>query len=157
MPDPANIWEEGGYPPSSFYFQVVFERSAGIADVSFQEVSGIGPELETQEVIEGGENTYVHQLPKVVKHPKLILKRGIAKKTSDLVEWCREVLEEFTLPIKPKAFQVRLLNEKGDPIRSWSFANAYPVHWEVESFHSTKSEVAIEKIEFRYSYSKRFI
>jgi len=157
MPDPPNIWEEGGYPPSSFYFRVVFERSAGIADVSFQEVSGIGWEIDVESVVEGGENRYVHQLPKGAKHPKLVLKRGIAKKNSGLVEWCRSVLEQFEMPIKPKALQVKLLDGRGDPIRSWSIAGAYPVNWEVENFNATKNEVAIEKIELNYTTLTRFI
>jgi phage tail-like protein len=157
MPDPASIWEEGGYPPSSFYFRVVFDRSADISDVSFQEVSGISSEIDIESVVEGGENRYIHQLPKGVKHPKLILKRGIAKKSSGLVEWCRSVLEQFKTPIEPKALQVRLLNESGDPIRSWAITRAYPVKWEIGNLNSTKNEVAIETIEFSYATLTRFI
>lgn len=138
---------EHGYPPSAFYFKVVIGKTV----TSFQEVTGIGSEIETEEVIEGGENRYVHRLPKAVKHPKLVLKRGIAPGKSPLVRWCKDVLEEFKIPIKPELLHVHLLNEKGDPIRSWSFANAYPVNWEVESFNSTKNEVALEKIELSYT------
>ncbi len=152
MPDSQNIWEAGGYPPPSFYFRV---EIAGVSDVSFQEVTGIGSEMETEDYAEGGENTYVHRLPKAVKHPKLVLKRGVAKKTSPLVKWCRNVLEEFSIPIKTKSLHVRLLNEKGDPIRAWSVASAYPINWEIESLNSTKNEVAIEKIELSYTSCKR--
>jgi hypothetical protein len=37
----------------------------------------------------------------------------------------------------------------------WSFADAYPVNWEVENFNATKNAVAIEKIELAYSTSRR--
>ncbi|MGE3976123.1 MAG: phage tail protein [Nitrospira sp.] len=157
MPDPPNIWEEDGYPPAAFYFRVVFDRSTGISDVSFQEVSGISSEIDFESVVEGGENRFVHRLPKGVRHPKLVLKRGIAKKNSGLVEWCRSVLEQFKTPIEPKAIQVRLLNENGDPIRSWAIAGAYPVKWEVGNLNSTKNEVAIETIELSYATLTRFI
>ncbi|TPW15554.1 MAG: hypothetical protein FD130_1178, partial [Halothiobacillaceae bacterium] len=40
---------------------------------------------------------------------------------------------------------------------AWTFANAYPVSWEVESFSSTKNEVAIEKLELSYNYSNRMM
>ena len=137
----------GDYPPSAFHFKVVFSATAGMADTSFQEVSGIGSEIDTEEVVEGGENRYVHRLPKGVKHPKLVLKRGIAKGTSPLVIWCRSVLEaDFIAPIVPMPILVFLLDENGAPARAWSFANAYPVNWEVDDFNSTKNEVAIEKI-----------
>jgi len=146
------------YQPSAFYFKVVFAATAGMADTSFQEVSGIGSEIETEPYSEGGENRYVHQLPKSVKHPKLVLKRGIAKMTSPLVVWCRTVFEgDFIVPIVPMPLMVYLMNENKIPIRAWSFANAFPVNWEVENFNSTKNEVAIEKIELNYNYSNRVI
>ncbi len=71
------------YPPVAFYFSVYINgirRDAG--DNSFQEVSGLNVELETEDVAEGGENRFVHNLPKQIKHPKLVLKRGIAEKKS---------------------------------------------------------------------------
>lgn len=146
------------YPPSAFYFKVVFSATAGMSDTSFQEVSGIGSEIETEPYVEGGENRYVHQLPKAVKHPKLVLKRGIATMTSPLVIWCRSVFEGgFMIPIIPMPMMVYLMNENKIPIRAWTFANAYPVSWEVESFNSTKNEVAIEKLELNYNYSNRMI
>ncbi|MGD8588099.1 MAG: phage tail protein [Chromatiales bacterium] len=147
-----------GYQPAAFYFKVVFSASAGASDTSFQEVSGIGSEIETEPYSEGGENRYVHQLPKTVKHPKLVLKRGIAKISSPLVIWCRSVFEgDFMSPIEPMPIMVYLMNENKIPIRAWSFTNAYPVNWEVDSFNSTKNEVAIEKIELNYNYSNRVI
>lgn len=146
------------YPPACFYFKVAFSATLGMMDTSFQEVTGIGSEIDTEEVVEGGENRYVHRLPKGVKHTQLELKRGIAKISSPLVVWCRSVLEaDFAVPIVAMPMTVFLLNEERLPIRAWSFANAYPVKWEVEPFQSTKNEVAIEKIVLSYNYSNRFI
>ena len=146
------------YPPSAFYFKVDFFSPYGKGDASFQEVSGIGSEIETEDVIEGGENRYVYRLPKSVKHPKLVLKRGIATMNSPLVMWCKSVLEAgFIAPIVPLSLLVFLMNENKFPIRAWGFANAYPVKWEVDAFNSTKNEVAIEKIELSYTYSYRLI
>ena len=146
------------YPPTGFYFKVIFSATLGMSDTSFQEVSGISSEVELEEVVEGGENRYVHRLPKSVKHPKLVLKRGIAKMTSPLVIWCRSVFEaDFIAPIVPMPILVYLMNENKIPIRVWSFANAYPVQWEVEPLNSTKNDVAIEKIELSYNYSNRLI
>jgi len=141
------------YPPPAFYFRVDI---AGVSDTSFQEVTGIGPEIETEDVIEGGENRFVHRLPKSIRHPKLVLKRGVARMNSQLVNWCRDVLEgDFNKPFVTKEINVKLLNEEGQSFLNWSFSNAFPVHWEVEAFNSTKNDVAIETVEFVYSYSKR--
>ena len=145
-----------GYPPSAFYFRVVFGKPSEGLDTSFQEVTGIKSELTIEEVIEGGENRFVHQLPKGVKQSKLVLRRGIANQQSPLVQWCQTILEgTLSESFEPKLVYVHLLNPTGTPVRSWSFANAYPVSWEVESFESSKNQVAIEKIELSYNYSKR--
>lgn len=148
----------GAYPPSAFYFSVVLGATLGLTDTSFQEVSGIGAEIDVEPVVEGGENRFVHQLPKGVKHTNLELKRGIASMTSPLVIWCRSVMElDFIAPIVPQPVCVYLMNENSIPIRAWTFANAWPVKWSVDSFNSTKNEVAIEKIVLSYTYSNRII
>jgi len=146
------------YPPAAFYFKVAFGTTVGQTDTSFQEVSGISAEVDTETVVEGGENRYVHTLPKGVKHPNLELKRGIAPLKSPLVVWCRSIFEmDFITPIVAQPIVVQLLDQAKLPIRAWSFANAFPVKWEVENFNSTKNEVAIEKIVLSYTYSNRLI
>ncbi len=145
------------YPAPAFHFRVEFAHTPGL-DAAFQEVSGIGPEMETEDVAEGGENRFVHRLPKTVKHPRLVLKRGIGAVASPLVKWCKTVLEnDFATPVKPTSVLVTLLDENGLPLRVWSFLNAFPVKWEVDAFNSTKNEVAIESIELSYQYSKRVV
>jgi len=154
----SSMFSSDGYQPSAFYFKVVFGATLGLTDTSFQEVSGIAAELDTETVVEGGENRYVHTLPKGVKHPRLELKRGIAPMTSPLVLWCRSVFElDFIAPIIAQPVGVYLMNADRIPIRAWSFANAYPIKWEVDGFGSTKNEVAIEKIVLSYTYSNRLI
>ena len=112
--------------------------------------------METETVVEGGENRFVYQLPKAVKHPRLVLKRGVAPFNSRLVTWCRNVLEGgLSQPLVPKLVHVALLDESGQPLRLWSFENAYPVKWDVEPFNATKNEVALEKVELSYLFSKR--
>ena len=145
------------YPPSAFYFKVEFFSPYGKGDTSFQEVSGIGAEIETEEVAEGGDQ-YVHRLPKSIKYPRLVLKRGIATINSPLVKWCKSVLEAgFIASIVALPLLVFLMNEDKVPIRAWSFANAYPVKWDIDAFNSTKNEVAIETIELSYTNSQRLV
>ncbi len=153
---PSLLWTRPEDPPAAFYFTVTFGTQPKDADSSFRELSGIAPEMETESVPEGGENRYVLALPKAVKHPKLVLKRGIAPVTSRLLMWCQAALEGgLNRPIFPKLVHVFLLDANGTPLRAWSLANAFPVKLEVEAFNATKNEVAVEKIELSYAYSKR--
>jgi len=143
-------------PPSAFHFVVSIGSAPRDADCWFREVSGIAAELELESVVEGGENRFVHQLPKSVKHLRLVLKRGVAPSDSRLVSWCREVLEGGPgQPITTQLLRVSMLDETGQPLRTWSFADAFPVKWEVEPFNATKNEVAMEKVEISYLASKR--
>jgi len=144
------------YPPPAFHFRVHFEGST--QDTSFQEVSGIVARLETESFEEGGENRFTHQLPKGTAHDNLVLKRGVATAMSPLVRWCREVLEGgLVAPITTRTVVVSLLDEHRVPLRTWSFARAFPVKWEVDAFNSTKNEVAIETIDLSYAYSNRVV
>src|SRR5476649_2348956 len=112
--------------PVSFQFAVAFGRNARDPEAAFREVSGIGPEIEVESVSEGGENRFVHQLPKGTKYPRLVLKRGIAPNSSTLVAWCKRTLETGLVnPIIPKFLQVFLLDSSGNPLRAWAFENAY--------------------------------
>ncbi len=142
--------------PVSFYFTVYVDGGFMNQDMAFQEVTGLEVEMETQPVIEGGENRFVHKLPKSIKHPNLVLKRGIADRTSSLTLWCQDVLEmDFAKDIVPRDVVVGLCNATGIPIRTWSIGNAYPVKWNVSSFNAMKNEIAIESMEFVYSTLER--
>ena len=147
---------EWGYPPPAFYFAITIGDGRAIDDTAFSEVSGIGTEIETEAVVEGGENRFVHQLPKQVKHGQLELKRGIAKFDSPLTKWCRDTLEgQFITTIKRQIVIVKLIGVEEKVLRIWQFNEAYPVKWSVDPFGSTKNEIAVEKISLAYSYSQR--
>ena len=136
------------YPVGAFYFKVVFPGFS--SDTSFQDVTGIGGEMEIEEIAEGGENLFVHRVPTRMKYRKLVLKRGITTKQSDLMTWCSAVLGGgLAVPIAPKdTVLVQMMkNGLGAPVRAWNFNNVYPVKWELDALNSTKSDVAIETIE----------
>ncbi len=144
------------YPLPAFHFLVNFALRPSPVDTAFQEVSGIGSEVQTEDVVEGGENRYVHRLPASVRHSQLELKRGVAGIDSPLVQWCRSVFEgDFVQPIRAIDVRVALLNAAQEPVRVWTFHNAYPVKWDIESFGSAKNELAIEKIVLNYNDVER--
>jgi phage tail-like protein len=143
------------YPPVSFYFKLSFSDTSGSADASFKEVSGIAMEMSTDDLAEGGV-MYKHRVPTTVKYSNLILKRGLVPKNSAVAKWCMDTLTGgFEEAIETKSIIVSLLNEDGDPLQSWSFVNAWPVKWSVSDLHSMNNEIAIESLEFAYSYFEK--
>lgn len=144
------------YPLPAFYFKVVFATKALMSETAFQEVSGIGTEMDGEDVREGGENRGTLRLPTIAKHGPLVLSRAIAAGDSPLVTWCRQVMENgLAEAINTAELNVYLLNDLGDPVRAWTFSGAWPAKWDIDPFNSTKNEVAIEKIAFNYRYSTR--
>ncbi|ABG33656.1 phage tail protein [Roseobacter denitrificans] len=144
-------------PPVAFHFSVMFVGGTPpVSDTAFQEVSGLESGLETEALVEGGENRFVHQLPKPLKQGNLKLKRGMTPADSGLVKWCKATIEnDLSKPIEPKDITVSLLNEERDPVAVWSIGNAYPVKWTVGGFDAMKNELAVETIELAYTTLKR--
>ena len=157
--------------PVAYFFKLIIGNSPDL-DTSFMEVSGIGQSMQTESYRELGENRYEYKLPTFISNSgNLVVKRAVAHKISPLVQWCKKVLEEYAIPIKTKSIQVQLMGpdvkamypRKDEDVkmaqfkvlRSWTFLDAYPVKWTVGSFNSKSNEVAIETIEFAYTYCKR--
>lgn len=150
---------DGNAPPVAFHFSVAFAGD-GLATqkVAFQEVSGLESEKEVESFLEGGENHFVHTLPKAVKHPNLRLKRGLVREDSDLIAWCKSVVDgDFSKPIEPKDLVVELIGEDTTTIARWEIGNAYPVKWSVGDFDAMRNEVAIETIELAYNTAQRTV
>ena len=146
------------HPLPAFHFAVTIGMLGLLTDAAFQEVGGIGAEMGTKEVPEGGENRYVLRLPTGTKNTNLTLKRGVASLASPLVLWCKSVFEEgLANGITPQLVNVMLLDELHLPVRTWTFENAWPVKWSVAGFNAMRNEVALETIELSYTTSTRML
>ena len=111
----------------------------------FTAVSGLSSELELMTYNEGGKNDGVHKLPTRMKHPNLVLKRGVTT-IKDLQLWAQEC---FMGPDR-KEITLTMYNEQLEKIRIWSFKNAYPVKWSGPSFDAAQNAVATEVIEIAH-------
>lgn len=142
--------------PVSFYFRVVIQGTPKIPDTDFLEVSGLKLEIETEELQEGGENDFLHHLPKRVKHGNLVLKRALEPLSNDLEAWIKETFENsFAVKIKPRDIVIFLMDEKGKALRCWLCSHAYPVKWEVGGFNAQENKLAIETLELCYNLLER--
>ena len=137
------------YPVPGFNFRVTVGSNR--AETSFSEVSGLTLEMEFEEVEEGGANGVRLRLPLRVKHPNLVLSRGILAKSSALYRWCHATLVDFRVPIETMLVHIHLLDATGAPVRAWTCSDAWPVKWEVTALNSEKNAVAVEKIELAYT------
>jgi phage tail-like protein len=154
--------ETNYYPPGAFYFSVQLIGAVGVAslltdiDNSFEEVSGITAEFQTEEIAEGGENRFKHRLPTQASYSNLVLKRGVVTIDSVLAEWCGETIgANLALPIVTQNILVMLLNEQGIPSIAWGFSNAWPIKWDISAMNAQENKVLTETLEFSYNYFER--
>ena len=146
---------ENSYPPVAFTFQLSFGSEEDNKN-SFQEVSGIDMEVNTEEVVSGGENRFKYRLPGMTKYNNLVLKRGLILKDSTLFQWIQDALESgASSPVTTKTITVSLIDSTGTVLMSWNFINAYFVQLEVSEFNAVDSEVAVERLELAYSYFEK--
>lgn len=154
------------YPAVGFHFIVRFEGigdsvsvgpitvSTADIDTRWTEVGGLNVELTTEELVEGGENRFVHKLPQRAKYPNLVLKRGyFSSLPSPLIKWADDAINN--LDIKPCQVEVMLLDDMHLPAKIWSFKNAYPVKISMADFKATDNSVLIESLELTYQYYKK--
>jgi phage tail-like protein len=144
------------YPPVGFYFNLGFSDISPKTDNGFQEVSGLSIQMDLPEIEEGGLNSYKHKLPVQTKHENLVLKRGVVTEDSELMNWCKATLTSaISDPIKVRSLLLHLVDEKGQPVSSWSFKNAWPIKWDINSISAQTGSVFIETLEFTYTSSER--
>lgn len=140
--------------PVAFAFRVSLMRLPGQPNpvtAAFKEVSGLEHTREVEELAEGGENRFVHQLPTRPRARRLQLKRGLVARDSSFVGWCRDSLQGgMDVPLSPIDVQVQLIDADRRPLMAWTCTNAYPVRWTIEGFESQRNEVALEEIELAY-------
>jgi len=135
-------------PPVGFHFTVeVLGVSSRADDLRFVEVGGLGFEIATEEVLEGGVNDFVQKYPTRTKYSDLLLKRGLLTKSAvwDWIERCATGTR-----VEPKDVNVTLLNESHEPLMTWRITGAWPVKWSVSDLSATNNAFVVEALQLSY-------
>ena len=138
-------------PPVSYNFMVAIAPSTTTSsstvtistldfDAAFTQISGLGVQLNVNQVRSGGYNNQVYHLPAGVNRGALTLKRGLALLTSPLMTWCLETASGSKF-IVPKTIVIQLMdkNPVNPPVMTWMLYNAIPVKWEIDELDAKKS------------------
>lgn len=99
-------------------------------------------EWETEEVKEGGLNTYTHQLPGRRKQARVTLSNGVG--ASLFMEWYMKSMEEV---VERRSVTITLLNSMRQPAMVWHINDAYPVKWQGPQLKSGDNSVAVQSLE----------
>jgi phage tail-like protein len=145
------------YPPACFYYRVEFDIPpmendtvpSTKNDIRFQTVSGLSVEYDYESFKEGGENRFEHKLPVRTKYADLVLKRGLLT-DSRVIAWMFNAFRDREFV--PASIIVILLNEKGEPLKSWNIVQAIPKKWSVSDLNANESAIVVETMELTYRY-----
>ncbi len=147
--------KEYAYQLVGFLFRVSFiDLDGGKVDVSFQSVTGLEVQVDTESLREGGENRFEHTLPARRKYGTLVLKRGLlTPNQSPLIQWCQDAFQK--LHIRPlQTVIVELLDENHKPLLKWTLDWVWPKSWKIAEFNAERSEVLIETFDLNYNHFK---
>lgn len=149
MPTPAKTL----YPAVGVYYRVQFAGDTNGPDAAFREVTGLSVALQTEEIVEGGENRFRHRVPTAAKFDNLVMKRGLCGGKSPLYQWLATGIGGgLASALELRALLVVLMNDKGQPLRTWNLVNAWPVKWELSGLNAMDAQVVIESLEVCYQY-----
>jgi phage tail-like protein len=114
---------------------------------AFQEVKGLGADLEVMAYPEGGVNDYVHQLPVRHSWTRLSLRRGVVRDMG-LFRWYQAGLTQSLGARRDGA--VMLVTPGGTPAVAWVFRAGLAVKWSGPELSAIQSSVAVEGLEIAH-------
>ena len=126
---------------AEFRFTVEIEDMAWGA---FTECTLPTAQIETEQVKEGGLNTFVHQLPGTFKPATITVKNGIGY-LDNLNQWAVEMMKGT---ISRKKITVNMFNDEKKPYMVVTMKDAFPTKWTGPQLKSDSNLVAIHSIEF---------
>jgi phage tail-like protein len=118
-----------------------------VANGAFQEVTGLGAQLEVTSYAEGGRNDSMHQLPLRHSWNRLTLRRGLILDPG-LWSWYQAGLSGSLGARRDGS--VLLLDASGIPVVSWAFHGGLAAKWTGPDLHAEQNAVAIEALEIAH-------
>jgi phage tail-like protein len=133
---------------ATFLFEV-----DGVDIGQFAEVSGLEVSIDTEDILEGGQNSFVHKMPGRMTWPNITLKRGVTRQ-DNLLAWLNassgETFAANGNKLTRKTAAITLVDRTGKRLRSWDFDDAYPVKWSGPTFAADSADAPTESLEITH-------
>jgi phage tail-like protein len=133
------------WPLPKFQFMVDWGSSTNIP---FQEVSGLNIEEQPLLYRHGNNPVFsVINMPGIVKNSNVTMKKGVFANDDTFWDWYNKIKMNT---IERQNVVVKLLDETGNTIMSWTLLNAWPTKISSTDLKSDANEVAVESIEIMH-------
>jgi phage tail-like protein len=127
-----------------FASTVFFRLSIGGDDLgAFHTCAGLGAQVEVEQVVEGGNNGFVWQLPSRITWSNITLTRPVTADTTKVADWLTRIVDR----VDRKDGEIVALRPDLTPIASWQVLGIVPVRWQGPDFDPSSSQPAVESLE----------
>ena len=130
-------------PAVAYMFKVEID---GVQLGLWNSFEGLGMEttIETRE--EGGNNSFVHQLPGRLKYTNVKIARPVSRDSSLVADW----LSGMADGVRRTTAMICALGPDNREVVSWSLDGVVPVRWTGPAFNVEQPRVATETLELAY-------
>jgi phage tail-like protein len=139
----------GDDPYSATFIVEVDGQSLG----RFHEVSGLELTIDSEEIVEGGQNNFIHKVPGRMRWPNIVLSRGVTQ-NDVFLDWAREssgeAFEGHGNKIGRFTVAITMTNRQGKRLRTWEIEGAFPVRWKGPNFAAADESVLVEELEITH-------
>jgi phage tail-like protein len=137
--------QDKNWPLPKFFFMVDWGSTTNIP---FQEVSGLDIEAEPLEYKHGSNPVFSEiAMPGIVKNNSITLKKGVFANDNSFWDWYTKIKMNT---IEQQNVVIKLLDEGGNPVMTWTLNNAWPAKISSTNLKSDSNEVAIDSIEIMH-------
>jgi phage tail-like protein len=125
----------------------------GVEIGMFQSVSGLQVTVQTEDLVEGGQNGFTRKLPSRMEWPNIVLSRGLIQ-SDNLFDWISKTSGEGFAASGNKLQRctgaITALGQDGTRLRAWNLANCFPVRWKGPEFNVTSNDALSEELEITH-------
>jgi phage tail-like protein len=116
---------------------------------AFTTCEGLGAEIVIEQREEGGNNSFVWQLPSRIKYPNIKLTRPLTKDTEQVAKWIAKTVGRGTATLA-RTGSIHAMRADGTVVARWNLLSVLPVRWTGPSLNAESAKVATETIEIAH-------
>jgi phage tail-like protein len=128
---------------STTFFQLTI---AGSSLGTFYTCSGLGAQVEVEQLVEGGNNGFAWQLPSRITWSNITLTRPVTADTTKVANWLSKIIKK----LDREDGEIVALQPDLTPITRWQVTGIVPVRWQGPSFDPADSQPAVETLEIAH-------
>lgn len=130
-------------PATTVRYSVSIDKeSLGI----FNSCEGLGIEVVMEQREEGGNNSFVHQLPTRLKYSNVKFGRPLTKDTEKVAAWFASLAKG----VERRSAVITAMQADGTVVATWGLKDVVPVRWTGPSLTPDSSKVVTETIEIAH-------